>query len=243
VAVAWGSILAGAGREQHPDPLLGGPPDAAFTGGALVAAAAGLAAGLLARGPVGWLAAASGLVVGLALVALLGDAPRLLHLETILLGLAPLTLGYVAGQALPGARRREHLLLLAAIGLWLPVAALAVLGLLAAVSSPGLGEDDWPTVAAALLVSIVVPVGLVGLRRPSTRAAGLLLLAVVGLSAALWALLDGGYGRPLWEAAVSPPLVGVMLTLACLGTFMGAVAILLLVAPAAPVGADPSRTA
>jgi hypothetical protein len=85
----------------------------------------------------------------------------------------------------------------------------------------------------AVLVVVLVPLGVLAIRAEATRSLGRLALVVIGCGVAAWALLDGGYGRPLWEAEVSPPLIAVMLAGVVLGLLVGLAALLYRVEPIA----------
>lgn len=224
----WRFTISQAGWQNVREAL--NPPDIAFTGGMFAFFAAGVVVGVIGRGSVGWISAGGGLVGGSAAAAL-WDEPRLSNPESMLLELAPLTLGYAIGRLLTDPGRRMQLILVSALGLWLPFTALAILGVLAALSSPGLGEHDWPTVLVALLVVVLVPLGVRTIRSEATRRLGRLALVVIGWGVAAWALLDGGYGRPLWEAGVSAPLIAVMLAGVVLGLLLGLTAVLYRVGP------------
>jgi hypothetical protein len=107
----------------------------------------------------------------------------------------------------PGARNdrlRRAGLCIAAIGLagiWVPVAALAGFLGLWAVSSPGIGEHDWPLFGYAVLVTVAVPlVGWFAFRTRRTAAAVLIIL--VGILVPLTFVPQvQGFAEPLqWVA-------------------------------------------
>jgi hypothetical protein len=173
------------------------------------------------------------LASGSVVAAVLWSEPKLVLPALIILELAPMTLGYAVGRLLTDPGRRRQLITVCAIGLWLPFTALAILGVLASLSSPGLGEGGWPTVLVAVLVTVLVPFGVLAIRTEKTRPLGRFALAVIGCAVAAWALLDGGYGRPLWESEVSPPLITVMLAGVVLGSLLCLVALLHRVEPIA----------
>ena len=223
----WGlAVTVAPGDSYMHDPMASGPPDVSFTFGLLAFFMAGVVAGVVGGGGVGWIGAAGGLVGGNVVATAVWNVPVLGQPTTAAVGLVPLTVGYAIGQVLTDPMRRRRLVFACGVGLWLPFAALTTLGLLAAVSSPGLGEGDWPTVLVAGLVTVLIPLGLLLIRAAATRLLGRLALVVVGWGVAAWALLDGGYGRPLWDAHVSVPLIAVMLTGVILGLLLGSAAFL-----------------
>lgn len=223
----WGLAVTVAPWDSYMhDPMASGPPDVSFTFGLLAFFMAGVVAGVVGGGGVGWIGAAGGLVGGNVVAAAVWNVPVLAQPTTAAVGLVPLTVGYAIGQVLTDPMRRRRLVIACGVGLWLPFAALTTLGLLAAVSSPGLGEGDWPTVLVAGLVTVLIPPGLLLIRAAATRLLGRLALVVVGWGVAAWALLDGGYGRPLWDAHVSVPLIAIMLTGVILGLLLGGAAFL-----------------
>lgn len=228
---AWRFTISQAGWEV--DRQGNGPPDIAFTWVLLVFFVAGLVSGVVGRDRAGWIGAAGGLVSGSVAAAVLWSEPKLVLPALIILELVPLTLGYAIGRLLTDPGRRMQLIFACALGLWLPFTALAILGVLAALSSPGLGEHDWTTVLVAVLVVVLVPLAVRLVRSGATQRLGRLALVVLGWGVAAWALLDGGYGRPLWRAQVSPPLIAVMLAGVVLGLLLGLTAVLYRVEPMA----------
>lgn len=231
---AWRFTISQAGWEV--DRQGNSPPDIAFTWVLLVFFVAGLVSGVVGRDRAGWIGAAGGLVSGSAAAAVLWSEPKLVLPALTILELAPLTLGYAIGRLLTDPRRRTQLIFACALGLWLPFTALAILGVLAALSSPGLGEHDWTTVLVAALVVVLIPLGARLIRSGATQRLGRLALVVLGWGVAAWALLDGGYGRPLWKAEVSPPLIAVMLAGVVLGLLLGLTAMVYRVEPIASSG-------
>jgi hypothetical protein len=219
----WSTVIAAPGWD--PNPEVRSPPDAVFTWVPAAVFAAGMASGFLGRGRGGWVVAAAGLVVGTVVAAMVWGQPKLVDLTSILVELVPLSLGYAIGSVLAAPDLRERLLLPCAAGLWVAFAPLVGFAMLWAVSAPGLGERDWPTVVGALLVVAGVPVGLVLVRRSATRLLGRAILVVVGWGVATWALLDGGYGQPLWAASVSVPVFAVMMAGVVLGFLTGLAAL------------------
>lgn len=127
--------------------------------------------------------------------------------------------GAAAGRPLLRALQ-SRLVVVFAVGLWLPFAAMAAFGTLWVISFGGVGEGV-ETFGAAVAVAVVIPLGLWLFRRPGTRMAGRGALLASGWGVAAWALLDGGYGAPLWEAPVSAPVVGVMLAGVVMGALLG----------------------
>jgi hypothetical protein len=136
----WRFTISQAGWEDQRDTI--SPPDIAFTWVLLVFFVAGVISGVVGRGRAGWIGAAGGLVSGSVAAAALWSEPKLVLPALTILELAPLTLGYAIGRLLTDPGHRMQLIIASAIGLWLPFTALAMLGVLASLSSPGLGEDD-----------------------------------------------------------------------------------------------------